>query len=104
MWVEWLVPLAIFLMVGALYLGGAPITFHGGGGVRQLGGVLASLVLYLVAWGVLRTVLGGPVGAILAIVFATIVATIALPWICRLGFLVFGVKIRSAEPSHGGAH
>lgn len=104
MWVEWLVPLAVFWMAGAMYLGGASITFEGGGGVRQLGGLLASLVLYLVAWGGLRSLLGGPIDAMIAIVVATIVATVALPWLCRLGFLVFGVKIRSAEPSHGGAH
>lgn len=102
--VEWLVPVAVFWMVGGMYLGGAPITIEGGGGVRQIGGLLVSLVLFLAAWAGLRALLAGFTGAILSIVFATLVATVVLPLICRLGFLVLGVKIRGAKAGHGSAH
>lgn len=106
MFVEWLVPLAVFWMVGAMYLGGGPITIEGGGAVRQLGGLLVSFALYLAAWAGVRALLAlaGPVGEILALVLATILVTVALPLLCRLGFLVFGVRIRGASRGHGGAH
>lgn len=104
MFVEWLAPLAVFWMVGAMYLGGAPITFEGGGGVRQMGGLVVSFILYMAAWAGLRALLAGPVGEILAIVLATIAVTVALPLVCRVGFRVLGVRIRSASSGHGGAH
>lgn len=102
--VEWLVPVAAFWMIGGMYLGGAPIAIEGGGAVRQLGGLLASFALFLVAWVGLRALLAMVVGGTLNIVFATVAAAVLLPLLCRLGFLVFGVKIRGARAGHGAAH
>lgn len=103
MLVEWLVPIAVFWMVGAMYLGGAPIRIEGGGGVRQVGGLFASFALFLAAWRVLYALLEGAAGSILAVALAALGAAILLPLVCRLGFLLFGVRIRPKKEDHHGA-
>jgi hypothetical protein len=101
--VEWLVPVSIFWILSALYLGGAAIRFEGGGGPRQLAGLVIQLVLFLVAWAVLRAILRGVTGQIFAVVFATLLVTIALPFIARLGFRLAGVRISSDEDAGAAA-
>lgn len=101
--VEWLVPVVVFWMVGAMYLGGAPIRIEGGGGVRQLGGLAASFVLFLAVWWGLRTVLATVLGTIGAIAAAAVVALILLPAVCKVGFRLFGVRIVSDDGDHHGA-
>jgi len=104
MLVEWLAPIAAFWTLAAMYLGGAPIRIEGGGGVRQLGGLAASFALYLVVFALLRPLLAGVTGPVLAVALATVGTSLLLPWECRLGFILFGVKIRKAGPGteHGG--
>ena len=97
----WLIPVALFWTLAALYLGGAAIHIEGGGGGRQIGGLVLHFAAYLVVYALLRTVLSGPVGPIFGGVVVPIVVTSALlPFLAKLAFRVVGVRITSAE---GGA-
>ncbi len=99
----WLVPLSLFPTLAAMYVGGAPIRIEGGGGMRQIAGLLTSLVLYLVVWAVLRGVLGSVSGPTAALVGASVVSAILIPLACRVGFRIMGVRITKGEtaPGHG---
>lgn len=98
--IAWLVPVALFWILAALYLGGAAIRIEGGGGPQHLGGLLLLFVAYLVTYGVLRAVLSGLAGAIVGgILIPAILASILLPFLAKLTFKVFGVAI---SPAHRG--
>lgn len=98
---EWLVPLSAFWLVTALFLGGSPAEIEGGGGVRQLLGLLATLGIYLAVWFGVRTGLGAafPVG--LAVPLATVIAAALIPLLCRLAYRVVGLKV--VGPTFAGA-
>ena len=55
-------PIALFWTLAAMYLGGAAIHIDGGGGGRQIGGLLLHFVAYLVVYAILRAVLSGLLG------------------------------------------
>ena len=101
--VAWLVPVALFWALSALYLGGAAIRFEGADGPRQLIGLLLHFVAYLVIYGVLRAVLGGMLGPVFGgIVFPIIIASVLLPAAGKLAFRLVGVSIVSdAHAAHG---
>ncbi|MBI4540902.1 MAG: hypothetical protein HY704_15470 [Gemmatimonadetes bacterium] len=98
----WLVPLCLFATLGALYLGGAPIRIEGGGGPRELVGLVLSLALYLALWAVLRAMLRGPAGVAAALVAASVLSVIALPAVYRIGFRIVRVRIRRVPRHDGG--
>ena len=99
--VPWLIPIALFWILAALYLGGTAIHIEGGGGGRQIGGLLLHFAAYVGVYALLRAVLSGPVGPILGGVVVPIVVTSSLlPLLAKLAFRVMGVRITSAE---GGA-
>ncbi len=99
--VPWLIPVALFWTLAALYLGGAAIHIEGGGGGRQVGGLLLHFAAYLAVYALLRAVLSGPVGPIFGGVVVPIVVTSSLlPLLAKLTFRVVGVRITSSE---GGA-
>jgi len=91
--VVWLVPVSMFWLVAALYLGGFNIDIQGGGGVRQFLGLMLSFVLFLVVYAVLGMVLGGVGPAIGVIVLPSILTVALLPMITKLAFMPVGVKI-----------
>ncbi len=93
----WLVPVAVFFTVASTYLGGMSVDVHGGGGVRQILGLLGTFVLYLLIFGVLRLVLGGLGGAIGGLALPLLGAVGTLPLTARVGFGVMGVKLRKVE-------
>ncbi len=100
----WLVPLALFWPLTALYLGGAPIRIDGGGGVRQLAGLLLHFALFLGAWLGVRTVLSAVAsGALLTVVVPALVVVILLPLLARVAFRAVGVRIRPDEDAAGAA-
>lgn len=101
--VLWLVPICAFLLVGSMYLGGGPIRIVGGGGVRQTGGLLVSFALFLGVAILLRGLLAGGMHMFFAVLLSTVAALMLLPVVCRLGFLVFGVRLERVEGG-GGAH
>lgn len=94
--VMWLIPISLFWILDALYLGGAEINIEGGGGVRQLSGLFIHFVAYLIVYAVARMLLVGIAGAAFSIVFAVIIAASLLPLLARLSFRVAGVRITSA--------
>ena len=99
----WLIPISLFWTLAALYLGGAKINIEGGGGGRQMSGLLLLFTAFLVIYGVFRMILGGPVGPTLGgVVLPVLAATISLPFVAKLTFRVVGVRITAA--SSGEAH
>ena len=96
--VPWLIPIALFWTLAALYLGGADIHIEGGGGGRQVGGLLLHFGAYLGIYALLRAVLSGVGGPILGgIVVPIVLTSILLPILAKLAFRVMGVRITSAE-------
>jgi len=91
----WLVPLALFWPLAALYLGGAEIRIDGGGWLRQLGGLLLTFALFLALWAGARaglSALGD--GALLTLVTPAVVLSALLPFLARAVFRLVGVRIR----------
>lgn len=101
--VLWLVPICGFLLVGSMYLGGAPIRIEGGGGVRQTLGLILSFAAFLAVAVLLRSLLAGGMHMFFAVLISTVAALLLLPLVCRLGFRVVGVRIVKVEEG-GGAH
>ena len=54
---EWLVPICLFWTLAALYLGGWPVEIVGGGGVRQVIGLVNTFLLFIIVFAGLRAVL-----------------------------------------------
>jgi hypothetical protein len=86
--------------MAAVYVGGFSLKIEGGSGLTQTLGVFATFALYLVAWALARMLLRGMVGAIPAVVFALLIATVLMPILVRVGFRVLGVRISKAAPAH----
>lgn len=100
--IAWLVPVSMFWLVAAIYLGGFDLEIEGGGGLRQFVGLILSFVVFVAVFRVLGMALGGALGPNLGgIVLPAIVSVALLPVITRVGFLPMGVKIRKG---HGRAH
>jgi hypothetical protein len=101
--VMWLVPISVFLLVSAVALGGGPITIESQNVPRQLLGLLATMVVYLVVWDVLRLVLMRvlPPGGSIAI--ASVLSIPVFPFVAAVGFRVAGVKTHRGQghPAHG---
>lgn len=96
----WLIPLALFWPLAALWLGGAEIRIEGGGGWRQLGGLLLSFVLFLAVWLGLRAAATAMAsGVVLTLVVPAVVVTVLLPLVAKAAFRVVGVRIRPDEGS-----
>jgi hypothetical protein len=99
--IAWLVPVSMFWLVAALYLGGFDLEIEGGGGVQQFLGLILSFVLFVVVFRVLGMALGGALGASLGgIVFPSILSVALLPVITRVGFRPLGVKITKGHAAH----
>ena len=96
----WLIPVALFWTLAALYLGGASISFEGGGGGRQLSGLFLLFAIFLVLYGVLRMILGRFLGpAMGGVVIPVLMVSVTLPFLAKLAFKVAGVNITRVSPS-----
>ncbi len=95
--IVWLPALALFPILAALYLGGAEIHIEGGGGGRQIAGLLLHYAAFMGAFAVLRLVILTFLGPVLSVALAMVGAAILLPLLARLMFRVVGVRITSAE-------
>lgn len=100
-WIWWLIPLGGFFPLAALFLGGAPIAFEGGGGLRHLLGLVLSWALTTGVWWGMRLALTGVLGGVAALVVATVVAFALIPVWCRIGFRLSGVKLVGATFARG---
>ena len=102
--IVWLVPVALFWTLAALYLGGAAIRIEGGGGVQQMGGLVLLFVSYLVVYGILHAILGGIAGPMIGgVVIPVVIVSILLPFLAKLTFKLFGVTISPAAHDGGEA-
>jgi hypothetical protein len=98
--IAWLVPVSMFWLVAALYLGGFNLEIEGGGGLRQFVGLLVSFVLFVVVFRVLGMALGGVGPWLGRIVLPAVLSVALLPIITRAGFSPVGVKIRKGHAGH----
>jgi hypothetical protein len=98
----WLIPISLFWIPVAVYLGGLSVSIEGGNGVREVLGLLVSFVLFLLLWGLMRWLLGQAAeGFIAQILLPTVVALAALPLLIRAAFRIFGVRVgRAAAATH----
>ena len=99
--IVWLAAMALFPILAALYLGGAAINLEGGGGGRQIAGLLLHYAAFMGAYAGLRLVLQTFAGPVLSVAFGMVGAAILLPLLARLTFRVVGVRITSAEAVSG---
>ena len=77
-----------------MYLGGAAISIEGGGGARQMGGLLVHFAAYLLAYGLLRAAFSVMVGPVLGgVVIPVVIAAALIPLLGRLSFRAVGVRI-----------
>jgi len=98
-WLVWVLPIGLFWPVAAIYLGGMR-ELQGGGPVRQLIGLLVSLVAFLLLWWVLGRLLS-PVGPVLGrVVIPTLLSVIALPALVMVGYRLVGVRVVHAAEAH----
>lgn len=95
-----ILPIALFWITEATYLGGWPVDVHGGKGFQQVLGLLITFVLWVVVWHAASMVLAGlgPVlGSIVAASFAAAFLTPVINWI---GFKIVGVSVRKVAEAH----
>jgi len=95
--IVWLPAMALFPILAALYLGGAAIHIEGGGGGRQIAGLLLHYAAFMGAFTVVRLVMLTFLGPVLSVALAMVGAAILLPLLAQLMFRVVGVRITSAE-------
>ena len=94
----WLVPIAVFWSLAALYLGGAAINIEGGGGGRQTLGLLLLFASYQGVYtfcGLFLTSVAG--SAFGGIVFPVLIASISIPLLTRVMFKLVGVSVSRAD-------
>jgi hypothetical protein len=87
----------LFPILAALYLGGAAIHIEGGGGGRQIAGLLLHYAAFMGAYALLRLAVLTFLGPVPSVAVAMVGAAILLPLLARLMFRVAGVRITSAE-------
>ena len=94
----WLVPIAVFWSLDALYLGGAAINIEGGGGGRQTSGLLLLFASYLGVYTICGLAFTGVAGAAFGgIVFPVLIASISIPLLTRVMFKLVGVSVSRAD-------
>jgi hypothetical protein len=96
--VAWLVPIAVFWSLSALYVGGAAINIEGGGGGRQTLGLLLLFASYLGVYTICGMALTSVAGvAIGGIVLPVLIASISIPLLTRVTFKLVGVSVSRAD-------
>ena len=92
---HWLEPVVLFCGATALYFGGFQRDVEGGSGFRNFLGLVLTLVVFMVVWGVVDRVVGPD--TIKGILVASAVAGLAIPLEARIGFLIVGARVRRAS-------
>ncbi|MBI4420402.1 MAG: hypothetical protein HY560_06215 [Gemmatimonadetes bacterium] len=96
-----LLPISLFWILAAVYLGGWHISLRGGTGLREVLGLLISFLIWWVVWRLLHSAFGGLGPVLGGIVITTFAACLLLPAICWVGYKLVGVTIAKGE---AGAH
>ena len=94
-------PISLFPILAAVFLGGWHIDLHGGSGRREVLGLLISTVVWVVLWHLLHSLFLGFGPVLGGVVIASFVAAVLLPAVCWLGYKLVGVSITKG---HAGAH
>jgi len=95
-----LLPISLFWLLEAVYLGAWPVDAHGGNGARQVMGLLLTFVLWVVVWHAFSRMLGG-IGPVLgSIVIASFATALVTPLINWIGFRIVGVSIKKVAAAH----
>lgn len=97
--IYWLLPVALFWPLAAMYVGGAPRRLEGGGAIGQSLGVLLAFVLSVLGWRLLRGLLDGITIGFAAALISTVITAALVPLLCKLSLRIFGVRF---APEHGG--
>ncbi len=97
---QWLIPISLVWIIAAVYLGGTSVDLSGGGGVRQLVGLVLTVALFLAVWGGLHAILGESV--VVGLVIPTVIAILVFPALAWLGFKLVGVHLRRLPAGGGG--
>lgn len=98
--VEWVIAIALFWLISALFLGGAPVSLDGGSPLRESAALLVSFGGFLALWYALKALLGGAMGGGPAFIAATAIAGLLLPVLSVVVLRVFGIRVRRTEPAH----
>ena len=92
-----LLPVMLFWLLEAIYLGGWPVDVHGGNGPKQVIGLLLTSILWAVVWKAFSATFQG-IGPVLgAIVMASFLSAALLPLVNWVGFKIVGVSIRKVD-------
>lgn len=102
----WLIPFCLFFVLAAVFLGGTTLRIEGGGGPRQVLGLLLSLVLYMVVWSVLRLALQQLMPSAWHLVPSTVLGAGLLPAEVWLAYRILGVRLArgAAQEAHAPGH
>lgn len=91
--IPWVIAISLFWMASAVYLGGLDVRIEGGGGVRQVLGLIDSFVLFLLLWWGLRHLLEGLGPIVGGVLVPSAGAVLLLPILTRIGFRLLGVRV-----------
>lgn len=95
-----ILPIALFWLLEALYLGGWPVDAHGGNGIKQVMGLLITSILWVVVWRVINMALVGFGPVLGGIVITSFVSAALLPVVNWIGFKMVGVSIKKVAAAH----
>ena len=98
--VAWLIPVCLFGLFASIFFGGTTMEPQGGSGLQQVLGLLASCVVHVVLWNLLRIGLDSFLPTVGAIAFASLIMIPGVVLAGHVGFRVLGVKIGKAAPAH----
>ncbi len=89
---EWLIPISMFWMMGAVFFGGL-YDAEGGSAGRQALGLLLTFAAYLAIFAGLRLALGGFVGPLIGLVIATAIPAMFVGRLGKIVFKLVGVRL-----------
>ncbi len=96
-------PISLFPVLAAVFLGGWNVDLQGGNGPRQVLGLLIAGVVWVVLWHLLHSLFLGLGPVLGGIVIATFVAVLLLPAACWLAYKLVGVSVTKVHAG-AGAH
>jgi hypothetical protein len=96
---EWLPAICLFLLLSAIYLGGTRMDVSGGGGGRQVLGLIITFALYLIVWKVLH-IGTASMGPVVGQLVPLVVAILLIPVLSRIGFRIVGAKLVKGAHAH----
>jgi hypothetical protein len=96
-----ILPVSLFWILAAMFLGGWAIDVRGGSGITQVLGLLISFVLFVAVWRGLHSAFLGFGEVLGGIVITSFLAAALLPAVSWVGYKLVGITI---QKSHGHAH